>query len=113
MSDCHSNCHRWLHIKRKRKSPNGLVTEYLIIMKMTIMNEQTNNTQAIFMEVTSRKVETLEEKIKAIEEKAKDIPDNTELIQTLLTIMEGLRSDIKSNALQPKAIQNLSDQMEL
>ena len=37
------------------------------------MNEQTNNTQAIFMEVTSRKVETIEEKMKAIEEKAKEI----------------------------------------
>ena len=85
----------------------------LIIMKFKIMNEQTNNMQAAFMEVTTRKVETQDKKIAAIEEKVKDIPGNTELIQKLITTVEGLHSDVKINSLQQETTQNLSDQLEL
>ncbi|MCW3090485.1 MAG: hypothetical protein JWP81_1554 [Ferruginibacter sp.] len=77
------------------------------------MNEQTNNTQAAFMEVTMRKVETQDKKIAAIEEIVKHISGNTELIQKLLTTVEELHSDVKSNSLQPETIQNLSVQLEL
>src|SRR5436190_6225590 len=108
MSDCQSNCHRRKCVKGRRKSCNGLVTEYLIIIKMKIMNEQTNNTQAIFMEVTSRKVEAHDKKITAIEEKVDNILGNTELFQKLFAAVEKLHSDVKSNSLQPGKIESLS-----
>jgi len=82
-------------------------------MKFKIMNEQTNDMQAAFMEVTTRKVETQDKQIAAIEEKVKDIPGNTELIQKLITTVEGLHSDVKINSLQQETTQNLSDQLEL
>ena len=77
------------------------------------MNEQTNDMQAAFMEVTTRKVETQDKQIAAIEEKVKDIPGNTELIQKLITTVEGLHSDVKINSLQQETTQNLSDQLKL
>ena len=82
-------------------------------MKFKIMNEQTNDMQAAFMEVTTRKVETQDKQIAAIEEKVKDIPGNTELIQKLITTVEGLHSDVKINSLQQETTQKLSDQLEL
>ena len=82
-------------------------------MKSKIMNEQTNDMQAAFMEVTTRKVETQDKQIAAIEEKVKDIPGNTELIQKLITTVEGLHSDVRINSLQQETTQKLSDQLEL
>ena len=77
------------------------------------MNDQTNNTQAIFMEVTSRKVEAHDKKITAIEEKVDNILGNTELFQKLFAAVEKLHSDVKSNSLQPGKIESLSDQLSV
>lgn len=77
------------------------------------MNEQTNNTSAAFMEVTSRKVEGQDKKIAAIEEKIKDIPTNTELLRKVLYGVEGLHSDIKEATLLPEKLDHFSNRLEL
>lgn len=77
------------------------------------MNEQINNTNAAFMEVTSRKVEVQDKKIAAMEEKIKDMPENTELLRRLLSSIEGLRSDVKEVLLVPEKAANLSSRLEL
>lgn len=61
------------------------------------MNEQTNNTHAAFMEVTSKKIEVQDKKIVAIEEKIKSNPDNTEMIHQLIGTIDGLRKDVKAS----------------
>lgn len=77
------------------------------------MNEQINNTNAAFMEVTSRKVEVQDKRIAAMEEKIKDMPKNTELLCKLLSSIEGLRSDVKEVLLVPEKVGNLSSRLEL
>ena len=77
------------------------------------MNEYNNSTSAAFMEVTSRKVEGQDKKIAAIEEKVKDIPANTELLQKVLSSVDGLRSDIKEASLMPDKLVQFSNWLEL
>jgi len=57
------------------------------------MNEQTNNTNAAFMEVTSRRIEVQDKKMIAIEEKIKNIPDNADLIIKV----DALRKELSSS----------------
>ena len=61
------------------------------------MNEQTNNTNAAFMEVTSRKLEVQDKKIVAIEEKMENIPDNSKQIGDLITKVDALRKELSSS----------------
>ncbi|MCW3092201.1 MAG: hypothetical protein JWP81_3270 [Ferruginibacter sp.] len=75
------------------------------------MNEQINDTQTIFMEVTSKKVETHDQKIAAIEEKVKDSNGSAELIGKLLTAVEQLHSDVKSILLPVETIQDFSSRL--
>ena len=56
------------------------------------MNDQTNNTNAAFMEVTSKKIEVQDKKMLAIEEKIKKIPDNAESIRHLITKVDCKRT---------------------
>ncbi len=76
------------------------------------MNEQTNNTSAAFMEVTSRKVKVQDKKIAAIEEKIKGIPDNTQLLHNLLSSVEDLHSDIKGASLLPEKMEYFSTSLK-
>lgn len=61
------------------------------------MSEQTNNTNAAFMEVTSKKMELVDKKMLAIEEKIKNIPDNANLIGHLITKVDALREEFSSS----------------
>ena len=61
------------------------------------MTDQTNNTQTAFMEVTSKKVDAQDKKITILEEKLKAIPDNKELIQKLISRIDGLQEDVKAS----------------
>ena len=61
------------------------------------MNEQTNNTNAAFMEVTSKKMELVDKKVIAIEEKIKNIPDNAALIGDLIIKVDELREEFSSS----------------
>ena len=72
------------------------------------MMEEENKTGAAFMEVTSRKVDLQDKKIASLEEKIKNIPDNTELIQKLISTVEGLRDGITKSSFSLEKIQHLS-----
>jgi len=61
------------------------------------MIEQTNNTNAAFMEVTSKKMELVDKKMLAIEEKIKNITDNANLIGDLITKVDALRDEFSSS----------------
>ncbi len=61
------------------------------------MNEQTNNTNAAFMEVTSKKMELVDKKVIAIEEKIKNIPDYTRLMVNLKTKVDELHDAFSSS----------------
>src|SRR5665213_657002 len=76
-----------------------------------IMDEQSNNTNAAFMEVTSRKVEGQDRKITAIEEKMKNIPEQTELIRKLIGTVEELRADAKNSHFPTESIREFSKQL--
>lgn len=77
------------------------------------MNEQASNTNAVFMEITSRKVEGQDKRIAAVEEKIKNIPDNTELIQKLLGTVEGLRVEVKNSRFPGEKMKDFSAQLDL
>ncbi|MEP6748323.1 MAG: hypothetical protein ABJB86_11400 [Bacteroidota bacterium] len=61
------------------------------------MNEQTNNINAAFMEVTSKKMELVDKKMLAIEEKIKNTPDNAGLIGDLTTKVDELHDAFSSS----------------
>lgn len=82
-------------------------------LKCKITNQQINNTNAAFMEVTSRKVEGLDKKIAAIEEKMKDIPANAELLRKLVSSVDGLHSDFKDASLLREKLVHFSNRLEL
>lgn len=77
------------------------------------MSEQTSNTNAVFMEITSRKVEGQDKKIAAVEEKMKNLPDNTELIQKLIGTVEGLQVGVKNSRLPGEIMQDFSTRLDL
>lgn len=77
------------------------------------MNEQTSNTNAAFMEVTSRKVDGQDKKIAAIEEKIQNISDNTELIQKLISTVEGLQDEVKCSRIPAEKIQVFSARLDI
>jgi hypothetical protein len=58
------------------------------------MNEQSNNTNAAFMEITSQKLDTQDKKIHAVEEKIKNISTDSDLTRDLLSKMEELRKEV-------------------
>ncbi len=76
------------------------------------MNEQPENTNGAFLEVTARKVETMDKKIAALEEKSKHISPDTEVIQKLIGTVEELRRDIKDSRFPEEKIQNLSSRLD-
>ena len=76
------------------------------------MNEESNNINAAFMEVTSKKVEGQDKKIAALEEKIKNIPDNEELYQKLVNAIHGLREDIKESSFSVDKLQGLSSRLD-
>jgi glucosamine 6-phosphate synthetase-like amidotransferase/phosphosugar isomerase protein len=76
------------------------------------MNEQTENINAAFLEVTTKKVETMDKKITALEEKSKSISNNTETIQKLIGTMEELQNDVKSSRFPEEKIQNLETKLD-
>jgi hypothetical protein len=61
------------------------------------MNEQTNNTNAAFMELTSKKIDVQDKKIVAIEEEIKNIPDNANLIGDLIAKVDALPKELSSS----------------
>ena len=75
------------------------------------MDEQSNNTNAAFMEVTSRKVEGQDRKITVIEEKLNNIPEQTELIRKLIGTVERLREDVKNSHFPADSIREFSKQL--
>jgi len=76
------------------------------------MNEQSNNTNAAFMEVTSRKVEVYDKKIEVLEQKLMSIPDNKDLIQKLTDMVEVLGNDINNNRFPPEKMAAFSKQLD-
>ncbi|MDQ2720624.1 MAG: hypothetical protein M3Z26_12810 [Bacteroidota bacterium] len=76
------------------------------------MNGQTENTNAAFLEVTTRKVETIDKKLAALEEKSKNISQNTEAIQKMIDIMKELQNDVKNSRFPEDKIQNLQARLD-
>ncbi len=76
------------------------------------MNEESNNVNAAFMEVVSKKVEGQDKKIVALEEKIKIIPDNAKQFQNLVSAIHGLRDDIKESRFPTEKLQGLSSRLD-
>ena len=76
------------------------------------MNEE-NNTSAAFREIILKKVETQEKKFTALEEKVNNTPDNTELIQMLISNVDGLRNDVHNSRFPAEKLQDLSSRLDL
>jgi threonyl-tRNA synthetase len=76
------------------------------------MMEEVNKTGAAFMEVTSRKIDLADKKIASLEEKIKNIPDNTVLIQELVSTVETLKDEFKNNQFPVEKVQDLSAKLD-
>jgi hypothetical protein len=76
------------------------------------MSEASNNTQAVFMEITTKKIEVQDKKIDAMQETIKDFPDNTELIQSLISNVNGLQDTIKKNNLPLEKMQQFTAKLD-
>ena len=76
------------------------------------MDEQVSKTSIAFMEVTSRKVDLQDKKIASLEEKIKNIPDNTDLIQKLIILVETLKEDVKNSHFPVEKVQDLSVKLD-
>ena len=61
------------------------------------MNEQSNNTNAAFMEITSKKPETQDKKILAVEEKIKKMSSDSDNTEQLISKIEALHKDISTS----------------
>ena len=66
------------------------------------MNEQINNTNAAFMEITSKKLDTQDKKIVAVEEKIKNITTDADLHKNIISKIEELRKEISVSFLIDK-----------
>ncbi|MEO7802066.1 MAG: hypothetical protein ABIR81_08710 [Ginsengibacter sp.] len=73
------------------------------------MTEQVSNTSAVFMEVTRNKIEGQDKKIAAVEEKINNIPDNTQLLQKVISSLEELRTDVNSNRFSTKTFEDFTE----
>jgi hypothetical protein len=77
-----------------------------------IMNEQTNDSSAVFMEVVSKKQEQQEKKLAALEEKMSSQADTGELLQKISTILEGIQADMKSRLIPQEKLQHLTSRLD-
>ena len=77
------------------------------------MIEQTKGTEAVFMEITSQKINGQDKRIAVLEERIKSIPDNTELIKKMVTNIEMLRNEAKANYLPAEKVQDFSARLDV
>ncbi len=73
------------------------------------MNEEVSNTGAAFMEVSFKKIENQEKRIAAVEEKINNIPDNTQLFQKVISTIEGLKNEVKTNRFPVKTFEDFTE----
>ena len=55
------------------------------------------------------KIENQGKRIAAVEVKMNNIPDNTQLFQTVLSAIEGLRNDVKTDRFPTKTFEDLKE----
>lgn len=72
------------------------------------MNEQ-ENTGAAFMQVAINKIEGQDKRIAAVEERVNNIPDNTQAFQKIMSTIEGLRNEVKTNYFSSKTLEEFTE----
>jgi len=68
------------------------------------MNDQTDNTHAVFMELISKKMELQDKKIVSLEEKLNAVPDNTEPIKELISKIDDLQKNVTASVFPEKKL---------
>jgi hypothetical protein len=76
------------------------------------MNEQPNNTNSAFMEVTSRKLDRQDKKISELQEVVTKMTDGSDQIQRLISTVETLKSEIRTSAFPAEKMQAVARQLD-